>query len=209
METITAAGRTLPELFFAQVRARGPALALRHKVYGIWQRVSWDEYGEAVRRVAGGLLASGLARGERVAILGDNRPEWLYCHLGTMAAGGATCGIYATSSPEQVRYLLQHSGARYLFLDNEEQLEKVNLASSAEEESRYSQHTLGDMRANLDGARRTYDLFAPWLRSVPNGADIAIFAGDRRGIIYVQGEKVANVPEDDILDALSALAGGR
>jgi long-chain acyl-CoA synthetase len=75
--------------------------------------------------VAGGLLASGLARGERVAILGDNRPEWLYCHLGTMAAGGATCGIYATSSPEQVRYLLQHSGARYLFLDNEEQLEKV------------------------------------------------------------------------------------
>ena len=125
METITPAGRTLPELFFAQVRARGTALALRHKVYGIWQRVSWDEYGQAVRRVAGGLLASGLARGERVAILGDNRPEWLYCHVGTMAAGGATCGIYATSSPEQVRYLLQHSGARYLFLDNEEQLEKV------------------------------------------------------------------------------------
>jgi long-chain acyl-CoA synthetase len=122
---IHAAGRTLPELFFAQVRRRGGALALRHKVYGIWQRVSWEEYGETVRRVAGGLLASGLARGERVAILGDNRPEWLYCHLGTMAAGGATCGIYATSSPEQVRYLLQHSGARYLFVDNEEQLEKV------------------------------------------------------------------------------------
>jgi long-chain acyl-CoA synthetase len=125
METITPAARTLPELFFGQAQRQGPALALRHKVYGIWQRVSWDEYGAAVRRVAGGLLASGLARGERVAILGDNRPEWLYCHLGTMAAGGATCGIYVTSSPEQVRYLLQHSGARYLFLDNEEQLEKV------------------------------------------------------------------------------------
>jgi long-chain acyl-CoA synthetase len=125
METITPAARTLPELFFAQVRAQGAALALRHKVHGIWQRVSWAEYGDAVRRAAGGLLAMGITPGERVAILGDNRPEWLYCHLGTMAAGGSTCGIYATSSPEQVRYLLQHSGARCLFLENEEQLEKV------------------------------------------------------------------------------------
>jgi long-chain acyl-CoA synthetase len=125
METITPVARTFPELFFAQVKARGSALALRHKVYGIWQRVSWAEYGESVRRVAGGLLASGLTPGERIAILGDNRPEWLYCHLGTMTAGGATCGIYATSSPEQIRYLLRHSGARCLFLENEEQLEKV------------------------------------------------------------------------------------
>ena len=125
METITPAARTLPELFFAQVKAQGTALALRHKVFGIWQRVSWADYGNAVRRVAGGLLAAGVAPGERVAILGDNRPEWLYCHLGAMAAGGVTCGIYATSSPDQVRYLLQHSGARCLFVENEEQLEKV------------------------------------------------------------------------------------
>jgi long-chain acyl-CoA synthetase len=125
METITPVARTLPDLFFAQVRAQGAALALRHKVYGIWQRVSWTEYGEAVHRVAGGLLAAGLTPGERVAILGENRPEWLYCHLGTMATGGATCGIYATSSPEQIQYLLQHSGARCLFVENEEQLEKV------------------------------------------------------------------------------------
>ena len=60
-----------------------------------------------------------------MAVLGDNRPEWLYCHVGIMAAGGRTCGIYATSSPEQVRYLLNHSEARVLFLENEEQLEKA------------------------------------------------------------------------------------
>jgi long-chain acyl-CoA synthetase len=125
MEPILPAARTLPELFFRQVQAQGGALALRHKVYGIWQRVSWAEYGEMVRRVAGGLLGLDLGPGERVAILGDNRPEWLYCHLGTMTAGGATCGIYATSSPEQVRYLLQHSRARCLFVENEEQLEKA------------------------------------------------------------------------------------
>jgi long-chain acyl-CoA synthetase len=116
---------TLPALFFEQVRRRGERLAIRHKAYGIWHRVSWSEYAEEVRRVAAGLLAAGLAHRENVAVLGDNRPEWLYCHLGIMTAGGRTCGIYATSSAEQVRYLLEHSEARVLFVENEEQLEKV------------------------------------------------------------------------------------
>jgi long-chain acyl-CoA synthetase len=123
--TTSVAARTLPELFFAQAGRRADRLALRHKAFGIWHRVSWTEYAEEVRKVAAGLLAFGLRRSESVAVLGDNRPEWLYCHLGIMAAGGRTCGIYATSSPEQVRYLLNHSEARLLFLENEEQLEKA------------------------------------------------------------------------------------
>ena len=116
---------TLPALFFEQVRKRGDALALRQKLQGIWRRVTWREYGESVRRVAAALRASGLRRGENVAVLGENRPEWLYCHLGIMAAGGVTCGIYATSSPEQIEYLLGHCEARLLFVENEEQLEKA------------------------------------------------------------------------------------
>jgi long-chain acyl-CoA synthetase len=117
--------RTLPELFFGQARARGDRLALRYKALGIWHRVSWNEYAAQVRRVAAGLLAQGLRRGEPVAILGDNRPEWLYGHLGTMAAGGVTVGIYSTSAPDQIKYLLNHSEARLLFVENEEQLDKV------------------------------------------------------------------------------------
>ena len=116
---------SLPGLFFEQVRRRPDALALRHKELGVWRRVSWSEYGARVRAVAAALLAFGLRKGENVAILGENRPEWLYCHLGTMAAGGATCGIYPTCSAEQIEYLLGHSEARVLFLENEEQLEKV------------------------------------------------------------------------------------
>ena len=123
MEPVSALN--LPELFFQQVRRRGDGLALRYKEYGIWHRVSWNEYAAEVRKVAAGLLAFGLRRGENVCILGDNRPEWLYCHLGIMSAGGATCGIYATSAPEQIKYLLNHSEARLLFLENEEQLEKA------------------------------------------------------------------------------------
>jgi long-chain acyl-CoA synthetase len=123
--TTSVAARTLPELFFTQAGRRAERVALRYKAFGIWHRVSWTEYAEEVRKVAGGLLGFGLRRGENVAVLGDNRPEWLYCHLGIMSAGGRTCGIYATSSPEQVRYLLNHSEARLLFLENEEQLEKA------------------------------------------------------------------------------------
>jgi long-chain acyl-CoA synthetase len=117
--------RTFPELFFAQAARQGERLALRYKAFGIWHRVSWTQYAAEVRRTAAALLAGGLRAGETVAVLGDNRPEWLYAHLGTMTVGGATCGIYATSSPEQVLYLLNHSGARLLFVENEEQLEKA------------------------------------------------------------------------------------
>jgi long-chain acyl-CoA synthetase len=116
---------TLPGLLFDQVRRRGQAIALRHKQRGVWKRVLWSEYGERVRAVAAALRAFGVRPGENVAVLGENRPEWLYCHLGIMAAGAVTCGIYPTSSAEQVEYLLGHCEARLLFLEDEEQLEKV------------------------------------------------------------------------------------
>jgi long-chain acyl-CoA synthetase len=116
---------TLPGVFAQQVERQGDRLALRYKAYGIWHRVSWREYGAHVHRVAAALLAFGLRRHENVAVLGDNRPEWLYCHLGIQTAGGATVGIYPTSAPEQIRYLLDHSEARLVFVDNEEQLDKV------------------------------------------------------------------------------------
>ena len=117
--------RTLPDLFTQQVARQGDRLAIRFKEYGIWHRVSWKQYGEQVSKVAAGLLAFGLRPQENVAVLGENRPEWLYCHLGIMSAGGATCGIYPTSAPEQLKYLLNHSEARILFLENEEQLDKA------------------------------------------------------------------------------------
>lgn len=116
---------SFPELFFRQADRLKDRVALRHKEYGIWKRISWHEYGEKVKEVAAGLVALGLAPGDRVAILGDNKPEWLFCDLGAMTAGGVTCGVYPTSAPEQVAYLLTHSEARVLFAENEEQVDKV------------------------------------------------------------------------------------
>ncbi|MDI6763500.1 MAG: AMP-binding protein [Thermodesulfobacteriota bacterium] len=115
----------IPELFFKQVDRLRDRVALRHKDYGIWHRISWKEYGQKVTEVAAGIIASGLSKGEYVAILGDNRPEWLICHIATMTAGGATCGIYPTSAPEQIFYVVNHSEAKILFVENEEQVDKV------------------------------------------------------------------------------------
>lgn len=114
-----------PQLFFNQVEKRKDVTALRHKEYGIWKQISWTEYGELVKITAAGLVSLGIQPGDRVAILGDNRPEWPICHLATMSIGGATCGVYPTSAAEQVAYVIGHSEARILFAENEEQVDKV------------------------------------------------------------------------------------
>jgi long-chain acyl-CoA synthetase len=116
---------SFPSLFFRQVEAKQDRVALRRKEHGIWKRTTWKEYGHSVERVAAGLLSLGLGPGDRVAILGENRPEWLICHLAVMSIGCVTCGVYSTSAPEQVAYVVGHSESKVLFADNEEQVDKV------------------------------------------------------------------------------------
>jgi len=116
---------SFPQLFFQQVDAHRNQIALRRKEYGIWHGITWHAYGRMVRKTAAGLVLLGLQSDDRVAILGDNRPEWLVCHLATMAIGCVTCGVYSTNAPEQVAYVVGHSESRLLFVENEEQVDKV------------------------------------------------------------------------------------
>ena len=116
---------SFPSLFFQQVEANQDRIALRRKEHGIWKRTTWKEYGNRVEKTAAGLLSLGLGPGDRVAILGENRPEWLICHLASMSIGCVTCGVYSTSAPEQVAYVVGHSESKVLFADNEEQMDKV------------------------------------------------------------------------------------
>ncbi len=115
----------IPQLFFKQVELQGDRAALRKKDYGIWNRISWKEYGEKVKEAAAGLITRGIKRGDNVAIIGDNRPEWMICHLAIMSIGAATCGIYSTSASSQVAYVLNHSESIILFAENEEQVDKI------------------------------------------------------------------------------------
>ena len=116
---------TIPKLFRHAVRERGDAVALREKHLGIWRAVTWREYGQHVRHAGLGLVALGLRPRDVVAIIADNCPEWLYTDLGTMSVGGVTNGIYTTDSPPQVEYIVNDSGARFFFAENEEQLDKI------------------------------------------------------------------------------------
>src|SRR3990170_986981 len=116
---------TVPGLFFAQASRRGRHVALRRKRFGIWHRITWEEYAAQVRLVANALLALGVQRGERVGLIGENRPEWVIADLGIQAVGAATTGIYTTSSPEQTHYILEHAGCRVFVVECEEQLDKA------------------------------------------------------------------------------------
>ena len=93
----------------AQQHAGRPAL--RHKVGDEWVDI---EYGDL-----------GIGRGDRVAILGNTRPEWTYANLGILAAGAASVSIYQTNSPEECHYVLDHSESRAVFVEDGEQLAKV------------------------------------------------------------------------------------
>ncbi|MBL8344933.1 MAG: long-chain fatty acid--CoA ligase [Rubrivivax sp.] len=116
---------TPPKLFRQRAREWAEAPALRAKRRGLWQGVSWAGYYERARAVGLGLAALGLARGDRLAVLAENRPEWLYVDLGAQGMGFVGNGIYPTSSPEQVAHVLVDSGCAVLFVENQEQLDKA------------------------------------------------------------------------------------
>jgi long-chain acyl-CoA synthetase len=116
---------TLPKLFRHVVAERGDAVAMREKDLGIWRAITWRQYGERARHAGLGLVALGLRPRDVVSVMADNCPEWLYTDLGTMCAGGVTNGIYTTDSARQVEYIVNDSGSRFFFAENEEQLDKI------------------------------------------------------------------------------------
>lgn len=122
---------TLPALFFDTVARRGANIAVRQKRDGGWRELGWAEYGEQVRQVAMGLLALGLESGDRVCIIGKNSPEWLFADVGALCAGGVTVGIYTTDAPQQLEYILNDCGARYIFVEDAGQLDKLKSIWSA------------------------------------------------------------------------------
>jgi long-chain acyl-CoA synthetase len=115
---------TVPKLFWHQVRQRAGKTAFREKKLGIWRATTWTEYGERARATGLGLVALGLQKGDVVSILAETIPEWLYADMGTLGVGGVTNGIYPTDSAKQVDYILNDSRSKFLFVEDEEQLDK-------------------------------------------------------------------------------------
>ncbi len=120
-----AEGATLPRLLLAQARRLRDKVALREKKYGIWQEVTWEQYAARVRAVCLGLTGLGLERGDKVVVISGNRPAWLYGELAAQSAGAVPLGIFVDSSPDQVKFILDHSEARFALVEDQEQADKV------------------------------------------------------------------------------------
>jgi long-chain acyl-CoA synthetase len=116
---------SVARMFWHGVRTHGSQVILRQKELGIWRAVTWDELGRAAREVGMGLAALGFEPGEMASIQSNTNREWLFADLGILGAGGVSNGIYPTDAAAQAEYVLADSDSAYVFVEDEEQLDKI------------------------------------------------------------------------------------
>jgi long-chain acyl-CoA synthetase len=117
--------RSIPELFLKRVTASPDATAYLYPEDGTWKQLSWRQTEGRVRELANGLLALGLAPGERVAIVSGTRVEWILADLAVLCAGGVTATVYAASTDEDTGFILADSKAAIAFAEDAVQAQKI------------------------------------------------------------------------------------
>ncbi len=116
---------TFPQLLAKLASERPDEVALQEKRYGIWTPMTWSSYDARVRDFAHGLASLGVERGEVVAVLGDNRPEWLIAELAAQTLGAAVVGIFPTSLGEELRHILTLARVKVVVAEDQEQVDKL------------------------------------------------------------------------------------
>src|ERR1700752_3713761 len=116
---------TLPQLLRHRAQTQGMALALREKERGIWRPYTWSHYYDTARLFAFGLLSLGIKPGDRIAVAGEDTPEWFYADLGAQMIGAIVVGIYPTNPWPELQYIVRHCGARIVITGDQEQTDKV------------------------------------------------------------------------------------
>jgi long-chain acyl-CoA synthetase len=116
---------TYPKMLRLNAREFGKDIALREKDLGLWKLFTWDDYQTRVRDFALGLVELGLGRGDVIAIIGDNRPDWVAAEVATHAIGGLSLGLYRDVLDEEAAYLLNYGEAKLAFAEDEEQVDKL------------------------------------------------------------------------------------
>jgi long-chain acyl-CoA synthetase len=116
---------TFPKLIRANAERMPERTAIREKDLGIWQAHTWREYHRQARGIALGLAARGFRRGDRVAIIGDNRPQLYWAVAATQALGGIPVPIYQDSGERETAYIVAHAEARFAVVEDQEQVDKL------------------------------------------------------------------------------------
>jgi long-chain acyl-CoA synthetase len=116
---------TVPKMFWHRVAELGDATMMRQKDLGLWRAYSWNDVANRVREIGAGLVALGFAPGEVASVLANTCREWVWADLAVQTMGGTCNGIYPTDAASQVQYLCSDSSSVFLFVEDDEQLDKA------------------------------------------------------------------------------------
>ena len=174
--------RNLVEQFEATAARHADRPCAKHKAGGRWIDTTWAEFARRARNVSDGLAAMGVQRGDRVALLGETTLEWNVADLGAMGAAAISVPIYQSLKPHDVAYILENAGARFIFVDGENQAAKIR--------------EVKDRLPALEGVIRfTGTPGAPWERTL---ADVEQAGVEwRRGNEAAHAARLASISLDD------------
>jgi long-chain acyl-CoA synthetase len=125
MEERGTKSKTLADLLPRSAEMYAEAPAVRFREGEEWLSRTFAEVGETVRRLSLGLIDLGVAKGDKVSILANTRPEWTYADFAGLSAGATVVPIYQTNSPEECQYVLENSDAKVVVVEDDEQMEKI------------------------------------------------------------------------------------
>ena len=165
---------TLNELFFDAVSKFNRPDALQVKIGGVYRPISHTEVANRVRHAARGLSSLGVRRGDRVAILSENRPEWAIADFACLTAGLTDVPIYPTLPPDQIAYIVKDSGAVAIFVSTKAQAEKIR-----------------EVRSQLPGLKTVIGF-----DEIPGLTNMSIAELEKRGGLGENNESIATYRED-------------
>jgi long-chain acyl-CoA synthetase len=116
---------TFPKLLLDRVKCHPAKIAMREKALGIWQEWDWRHVLTEVRALACGLAAHGLRRGDKVAIIGDNRPQFYWTMVAAQCLGAVPVPLYQDAVAEEIHYVLEHAETRFAVVEDQEQVDKL------------------------------------------------------------------------------------
>src|SRR5437667_329683 len=124
-EMISTTVDTLPKLMLRNAEQYGARPAMREKDRGIWQTHTWTQYRDQVRDLALGLAALGFRRGDRLSVIGDNRPRLYWAQVAAMSLGGISVPVYQDSIAKELAYVWNHAEVSVIIAEDQEQVDKV------------------------------------------------------------------------------------